>query len=98
MTPGPNPLDPEVITEIQKIAGHLGKVYLFGSRAKGGHRPFSDIDLCVVSVAAIPDEVMGSVKEAFQASRIPFKVDVVDFHQISKEFRSLIAKDWIQIC
>jgi predicted nucleotidyltransferase len=71
---------------------------MFGSRVRGRHKPFSDIDLCVVSVAAISDEAMGSVKEAFQASRIPFKVDVVDYHQISEEFRSLIAKDWIRIC
>ncbi len=91
------PLDSITLAEIRRIAGHLGKIYLFGSRATGRNKPFSDIDLCVVSDSPIPDEVMGSLKESFQESNIPFKVDIVDYHQISNEFRAMISKDWIEI-
>jgi len=83
--------------EIRRIAGHLGKIYVFGSRATGRNKPFSDVDLCVVSNTAIPDAVMAAIKESFQESRIPFKVDIVDYHQMSDDFRAMIARDWIEL-
>lgn len=90
------PLDSLVANEIRRILGGIGKLYLFGSRAKGTNRPFSDVDVCVVAEAVIPEAVLGAAKEQIQESSIPFKVDVVDIHAISDDFRSLIQSHWIE--
>ena len=40
---------------------------------------------------------MASIKEKFQESDIPFKVDVVDFHSISKDFQKLISRESLKL-
>src|SRR5690348_1567875 len=49
----------EWIAKIQDWARHhdrIAAVYLFGSRAKGLHRPDSDVDLAVLIDGSDPDE------------------------------------------
>ena len=91
------PLSAEVLDDIRRIAAPHGRIFLFGSRAKNTHRPFSDIDLCIINQKAIPDIIMASIKEQFQESDIPFKVDVVDFHSISNDFQKLISREWMEL-
>jgi uncharacterized protein len=90
-------LSADILADLRKIAGSHGKLYVFGSRAKNSHRKFSDIDLCIVSDRPIPDLVMAEIKERFQESGIPFKVDVVDYHSVSDDFRRLISSHWVAI-
>ena len=87
----------DILTELRKIAGSYGKLYVFGSRVKNTHKKFSDIDLCIVSDHPLADLVMAEIKERFQESSIPFKVDVVDYHSVSDDFKRLISSHWVAI-
>jgi len=53
---------------------------LFGSRAKGTHRPQSDVDLALVGVA--DDLVAEAVAEALEALPMPYRFDVKAFDVI----------------
>ena len=68
------------------------KVYLFGSRARGDHQKFSDIDLLVESQSDLKS-LIGSLSEVLEASNFPFKVDIVEDHQLAESYRPSVEKD-----
>jgi predicted nucleotidyltransferase len=67
-------------------------VNVVGSRATGRAKPYSDIDLLVdVGRPLSPDEDR-ALRFAFEDSDLPYKVDIVDRHSISQEFRNAIER------
>ncbi len=69
--------------------------YAFGSRTKGNPKKFSDLDICILQPA--PLSVVGNLKEDFENSRLPYKVDIVLWQRCSAEFQSLIKDDLVKI-
>jgi uncharacterized protein len=76
------------------LAKHLPgcKVYVFGSRARGTAKPFSDLDLAVDAEATIPPDRLDSLREAFSESDLPILVDLVDLRTVSDTFRTRILE------
>lgn len=68
------------------------KVFIFGSRATGNASRFSDIDLGIKGSAPISGVRIAEIKELFEDSNLPFKVDVVDFSRVSKKFSDVATK------
>ncbi len=68
------------------FAAHAGirEVRLFGSRAKGTHRPGSDIDLCVFADAWKSRNLM-RLEEEIDALNLPEKTDLLLWHEIDHE-------------
>lgn len=54
------------------------EVWLFGSRATGRSRPFSDLDLLIASPARLTWTQRAALRDGFEASDLPFRVDVVE--------------------
>ena len=67
------------------------EVWVFGSRAAGRSRPYSDLDLAIGGDTPLPLSVMAALSDAFENSLLPFKVDVVDWATASDSFRQIIA-------
>jgi len=65
--------------------------FAFGSRVHGTQKPFSDLDICIKG--ELPELTKCYLQEEFDESDLPFKIDLVEWSKISKEFRSLIEKD-----
>lgn len=63
-------------------------VFLFGSRASGSARPFSDFDLGVVG-PPLPPDVRASIEQEFEDSDFPYLVDLVEFNDVSERFADL---------
>src|SRR3989338_1960520 len=84
----------EHLEAVKKILSeHAGEyeVRAFGSRVhKENLKPFSDLDLVVMTEQPLDGARLGKLNEAFSASDLPFKVDVVDWSSISENFRKLI--------
>jgi uncharacterized protein len=53
-------------------------VWAFGSRATGRARPYSDLDLLVARSHPLDWRARSNLAEAFEASHLPFRVDVVE--------------------
>ncbi|VVA43740.1 conserved hypothetical protein [Candidatus Roizmanbacteria bacterium] len=92
-------LDTSTVTEIKNILFKFldpqkDRVFIFGSRAIGGARKFSDIDIGVKSTRELTGEILVNIKDAFEESNIPYTVDVVDFSQVSDRFNE-VAKQKI---
>jgi len=58
------------------------RVAVFGSRATGRARPFSDVDLLVLKPAPLTWQQRTALRDAFEASELPFHVDVVEVASI----------------
>lgn len=71
------------------------KFFIFGSSLKGDH--FGDIDIGVMG--GIQDKEIRQLKEEFENSNLPYFVDLINFNQVSKEFRDNVFQDkilWIR--
>lgn len=73
------------------------KVCVFGSRARDKCKEFSDLDLVVMGERELDSRVMFELKDAFDESDLPIRVDVVDWHAISPSFRKIIEMDCVEI-
>ena len=71
------------------------KVFFFGSRVKGTNSPRSDIDIGIEGAAPIPIETMANIKEKIFDLPILYRIDIVDFKNVSKDFRE-VAKQNIE--
>lgn len=72
-------------------------VWAFGSRTTGGARPYSDLDLVVLTHTPLPLSTRAAVRESFSESDLPWKVDVLDWTDVSDEFRHIIEQDKVVI-
>ncbi|MBL8698109.1 MAG: nucleotidyltransferase domain-containing protein [Alphaproteobacteria bacterium] len=68
-------------------------VVAFGSRARGGHKPMSDLDLAVLGDSPMSLSERATVEEAFSESDLPMKVDLVDWATADASFRRLVERD-----
>ena len=68
-------------------------VWAFGSRATGKAKPYSDLDLAVITDQPLPLATQAALAEAFSESDLPWRVDVVDWATTGESFRAIIARD-----
>ena len=69
---------------------------VFGSRADGTARRYSDID---VGLAGEPltFEQLGRLTEALEDSELPYRVDLVNLAETSPEFREVALRTAVQL-
>jgi len=78
------------------LAAHLppgSAAWVFGSRATGRARPFSDLDLAIDAGRRLTLDELATLSEAFSESDLPYKVDVVDWQGIDERFRQMIMAE-----
>lgn len=90
--------------EILKIVGRYldlkkYKVFFFGSRVRGSRYladERSDIDIGIEGPKVVPSDIMSDILE--EISKIPalYKIDIVDFRDMSEDFYK-VAKQNIEI-
>ncbi len=71
-------------------------VWAYDSRVNGNARPSSDLDL----VAFIDPEqslAISNLREAFEESNLPFRVDLFTWDQISEAFRDTISARYVVV-
>lgn len=88
-----SPRDWEEVREVLKRCVPDYEVWAFGSRVKGRAKPYSDLDLAIVSDQPLPVATMALLRESFDESDLPIKVDVVDWATTSESFRKIIKEN-----
>lgn len=82
--------DIEIINKILSDNIKSGKVYAFGSRYKWTNRDFSDLDLAIDINRKMSINEIENLKYDFEESNLSYRVDVIDYNNISKEFKRII--------
>ena len=71
--------------------------YIFGSRAKGTNKEYSDIDIAIsLHNSALPISVLTKINLDFENSTLPYKVDVIDLNAINDNFKNIIKDSLVR--
>lgn len=77
------------------LARYPYQFYAFGSRVTGKAKQFSDLDIVYKDI--IPSGQLIQLIEDLEESDLPFKVDLVNWHECTADFQQRIEKDLIKI-
>ncbi len=66
-------------------------VWLFGSRVTNKIKPYSDIDLAIISNEPISSGILCHLSLAFEESDLPYKVDLLDWSLLDNDFKKIIT-------
>lgn len=87
----------EIVATILREFASGRAVWAYGSRATGERvKRYSDLDL-VLDGPSFTDLEEWKLEEAFDESRLPFKVEFQRLSEMSEEFRRRIEKDFILV-
>ena len=84
------PREREIVGSIleRRISGL--EVWAFGSRVDGNPRPFSDLDLAIVSDQPLSLSLLAELAEDFEQSDLDFKVDLLDYGRLPPSWKARI--------
>ena len=92
-------IDEKNLEEIKQILKRLipdCEVRAFGSRVSGKSKPTSDLDLVIIHEEPLATQRRILLKEAFEDSRISFRIDFIEWIKVSSSFQAMI-KDQMEI-
>ncbi len=76
-------------------------IYVFGSRATGEAKTYSDLDLALLNnkadTAAVSAQVLCDLRYAFEDSDLPYKVDIVDLSGVTPAFRTIVNQNKVAL-
>jgi len=76
------------------ISNSDAKFYIFGSRAKGTYKEYSDVDIAIDCPDLTPN-VKSKLELEFENSIFPYEVDIVDLNNITESFKNLIQDELV---
>ena len=79
-----------LVREILKKHIPTYEVWAFGSRVTGKAKKFSDLDLAIMTTDAFDIKKLFALKNDFSESNLPFKVDIVIWSDLDRDFRKII--------
>lgn len=86
--------DQEIINTILQKYRNNFEFFAFGSRVKGNHKKYSDLDLAVIDLKKTG---LTKLQNEFEDSNLSITVDIVDLDTISEDFKKLIEDERIAI-
>ncbi|BCX02754.1 MAG: hypothetical protein KatS3mg053_0692 [Candidatus Roseilinea sp.] len=96
-TPHLEPGHLTIVLEILRRHAPNAQAYVFGSRASDHVKPHSDLDLLLREAGPIDPYRFAALCADFEDSDLPFRVDVLDYHQTDLDFRQRIAPQCIPL-
>lgn len=73
------------------------EVWAFGSRVKGTAKPYSDLDLALITVQPMTLHQLADIEEAFSQSDLPIKVDLLDWAAASPGFKAMVEQSKVVV-
>lgn len=71
------------------------EIWVFGSRITDNIKTYSDLDIVIIDKEIIPRNILFDLKDAFDESILPYRVDILDWQRITPEFRKVIEKNYV---
>ena len=93
-------LKPEYLDLVNTIVGQYFpncEIRVYGSRVRGNARKYSDLDISIVGSAKLDRAQLMELRNAFDESDLPIRVDVHDWHNTSPEFQKIIEERYVVI-
>lgn len=87
----------QVIDIVSNVLEQPHKIFAYGSRTKDQARTYSDLDLLIKTEQKLPVESLYKLKDAFEFSDLPFRVDIQDWYGLSESFKENIQSSLIEL-
>ncbi|MBC7420400.1 MAG: nucleotidyltransferase domain-containing protein [Bdellovibrio sp.] len=86
----------EVVQPLKKMSA---RVFLFGSRATGQFKKFSDVDLTYLQNEdqKIPNSEIVRIITAAENSRFSYKIDLVNYDELASSYKANIDREKIEL-
>lgn len=78
------------LSPLKSVAGI--RLWVFGSRARGDHKPFSDLDI-LIDGPSLPPGLLALVRERLEESSLPINVDLVLESELASSYRDGVLRD-----
>lgn len=84
---------------IQPLKKYQAKVYLFGSRANGKFKKFSDIDILYISEVSqpVPASAISQIILDIEESDFAYKVDLVSSKELAVSYQENVNREKIEL-
>jgi predicted nucleotidyltransferase len=84
---------------IEPLKNQNCEVWIFGSRSRGDHRKFSDIDLLyqVPHGKNLPSGFLSSILENAEESRLNYKIDLVSTGDLASSYQANVDREKIRL-
>ena len=73
-----------------------GRVWVFGSRARGDHQPFSDLDLLLEFATKVDASIVRAWRDAATESRLPIRVELVLNEELAESYRAQVMQERVE--
>ena len=73
------------------------EVRAYGSRVTGKARKYSDLDISIVGHTRLDRRKLMDLRNAFDESDLPIRVDIHDWHNTSSDFQKIIEENYVVI-
>jgi uncharacterized protein len=73
------------------------QAWVFGSRATGHARPYSDLDILISEPQLLDWRDRADLADAFEASSLPFKVDVVEQARLAPGIAARVLNERLRL-
>lgn len=83
----------ELVTS--ELRNENAKIILFGSRARKKNNSFSDVDIGIIPKGKVNNDKITLLREKIENLNIPYKVEIVDFSDVSEDFKKEALKEAI---
>lgn len=80
---------------LKKVLTDDAEIMIYGSRATGKARPYSDLDIMIKASKPLTLVQLSDLHEYFSESDLVFQVDITDWYNINEDFKTQISKDAI---
>lgn len=80
---------------LQPVKEAGGRVWIFGSRARGDYRQFSDLDVLIGG--PITPSLISSIGEQLEESTLPIRVDLVFEPNLADAYRSGVLNERVEV-
>lgn len=95
MLTNPHPAVPyQFVHQLAKLP-HVATILLFGSRARGDHRPRSDIDLAITMTANSNDRDWFDILDVIEEADTLLEIDCVNLAKAEDKFKQRILDEGV---
>jgi len=81
----------------QPLHHFKAKVWVFGSRARGDFKPYSDLDILIEGESLLPKGWLESAREILEESNLPIKVDLVLKEHLAESYLEEANREKIEV-
>lgn len=78
---------------LQRLKAGGAAVWIFGSRSRGDHRRYSDIDLLYEERQPLPQGLIFDIASDLEESDLAYKVDLVSVDDLAESYREGVLRD-----